>query len=69
MSRSEIFKKRIGSILTDFHVKLKQYCSARGCPLTNFKWMFQFRGALQYFKVETDIKKWHNYSSFVSENR
>lgn len=32
--------------------------------------MFQFRGALQYFKEETDIKKMAEiYYSFTSENR
>lgn len=56
MSRTKIFKKRIGSVLADLHIKLKHYLSARGHPLTNFKYMFQFRGALKYFK-EIAIKK------------
>jgi len=69
MSRSRNFRKRIGSILADFHIKLKHYISARGHPLTNFKYMFQFRGALQYFKEETAVNMAQNYSTFVSENR
>lgn len=43
----------------NFRIKLKHYISARGHPLTNFKYMFQFRGALQYFKEDIAIKKWH----------
>lgn len=56
MSRAKIFKRRIGSVLADLHIKLKHYLSARGHPLTNLKYMFQFRGALRYFK-EIAIKK------------
>lgn len=65
MFRSQISKKRIGSILPDFHIKLKHYISARGHPLKNVKYMFQFRDALQYLQEETAIKKWHKQLFWV----